>query len=401
MKKIITLSYACLLAYLAYDFVISNAYLNPYPVLCDLVAEKIFLESKEIEKWKDVCLSRSPLVKPNSQRKLIIKDMNNVLGLLNVSHLEVYDSEEVRNIWQGDSRQTGIESDFVDGELVIFKVYKGSPAEKMGLKMGDILKSINGDHPSPWDAKSKSGRFVIRRSDQESEVQLDLAEVRRDLEVSVSMLKSSVGLIRVPSFRSDFFTLEKVYSLGRKISELKTVIIDLRGNEGGNFVAGLRFLSLFICQPTSVGELIRPRFLGNGIIEMPNVIEDQQQLDLFYKNREVKLVTFLYEPCFRGDLRVLIDSKSASVSEMVAQALKEVRGGRTLGSMSRGQLLVGVWYPLPEVGAGVELSIPEGIYISRGGRRIEGNGVLVDKILYYDLKEMQSGVDSWVLRAQD
>ncbi|MNL26661.1 Peptidase family S41 [compost metagenome] len=106
-------------------------------------------------------------------------------------------------------------------------------------------------------------------------------------------------------------------------------------------------------------------------------------------------------PCFKGRVRVLVDGKSASVAEMVAQALKERRGALIEGAPSRGQLLVGVWYPMDEVAPGVQISIPEAIYESVQKYRIEGQGVQIDKVLYYYLPEMQAGVDSWVKRALD
>ena len=401
MKQIFALAFACLCGALAYEFALRESFINPYPVLCSLVVEKIYMDSQDLKNWQDICFSRSHLVKPSSPRKLIIKDMNNVLSILNVSHLEVYDSEEVKNIWQGDGKETGVFSEFVDSELVIFKVHGNSPAEKAQLKKGDIIKAINGEQPSPWEAQATGGDFLIRRKGQEFIVKVTVGEVHRDQQIKFRSIQPGVGLLEVPSFRADFFANIKMQELAKKMAEMKTIILDLRENEGGNFVSGLRLLSLFVCEPTYVGQILRPHFQASKTIDMPDELEDQKQLDLFYQNRNVRLLTFANKICFRGSVRVLVNSKSASVSEMVAQALKEVRGARIMGSSSRGQLLVGVWYPLHEVGPGVEISIPEAVYISKAERRIEGNGVQIDKVLYYNLDEMQSGVDSWVKRVLD
>ncbi|MNT11520.1 Peptidase family S41 [compost metagenome] len=100
-------------------------------------------------------------------------------------------------------------------------------------------------------------------------------------------------------------------------------------------------------------------------------------------------------------MKVLIDSKAASVAELVAQGLKELRKAPLMGTPSRGQLLVGVWYPLDELGQGVQISIPEALYESVKGQKIEGNGVGMDRILFYNLEEMRHGNDSWLGKQAD
>jgi carboxyl-terminal processing protease len=365
------------------------------------VAQKIFLEDEQIRKWKRVCLRRSRLVTPYSPKKLVIKDLNNVLGLLNVSHLEVYDSLEVKSIWKGENQETGMEAEFVDSELVVFKVHPQSPAELLGIKKGDVIKSINGEQPNPWEAQTASGTYLIQRGVRESKYKITASAIVRSEGLQFEKISAGGALIQIPSFRADFFEAEKLTGLQGQLADVRKLVVDLRGNIGGNFVAGLRFLSLFICQPEEVGRLIRPRFPDSTSAELPNDLNDDHQLAVLNQHREVVLKTFSQQDCYRGDLRVLVDGKTASVAEMVAQALKEFRKSPLLGSPSRGQLLVGVWYPLNEVGPGVEISIPEALYLSRGKHRIEGLGVELDKVLYYNLPEMQAGIDSWVKKALD
>lgn len=401
MKQFLAIILAGLSAFVAYHFALQKGFVNPYPVVCDLVSQKIFLEDDQIKKWKRVCLRRSRLVTPYSAKKLVIKDLNNVLGLLNVSHLEVYDSQAVKSIWKGENLETGLESEFVESELMVFKVHPGSPAEKLGIKKGDVIKSINGEQPNPWDTQSESGVYVIQRGSNEYEFKIKPAEIIRSEDIEFEKLDAGTALLQIPSFRATFFSEEKMIDLGQRLTGVRRLVVDLRGNIGGNFVAGLRFLSLFMCQPEEVGRLVRPRFQNHTVVELPNDLNDDNQLAILNQNREVVLKTFSQSRCYRGDLYVLVDGKTASVAEMVAQALKEFRKSPLLGSPSRGQLLVGVWYPLNEVGPGVEISIPEALYLSYKKHRIEGLGVELDKVLYYSLPEMQAGIDSWVKKALD
>lgn len=401
MKFYLAILLAITSGILAFSFAVNVGFKNPYPVVCDLVAKRIYLEGDLIRNWKKTCAQRSRLVTFSSPKSLIIKDLNNVLSLLGVSHLEVYDSQAVKRIWTGENLETGIEAEFVDSELVIFKVHPHSPAAIAGIKKGDIIKSINAEQPNPWEARSISGEYIIKRLQEELTVDLKVAIVSRDEGLRLQEVRKGVAHLEIPSFRSDFYSAEKMLNLGQKLLGIDQLVIDLRGNIGGNFVAGLRLLSLFICSPEEVGRLVRPRTVSKVNIEMPNELEDEKQISILNESSNVILKTFQNQDCYKGKMSVLVDGGTASVAEMVAQSLKEFRKAVIMGSPSRGQLLVGVWYPIPELGPGVEISIPEAVYLTRKDYLIEGVGVEVEKILYYNIVEMQSGIDSWVKNALD
>lgn len=401
IRIVLALILAISCAYAAFHFTLEKGFVNPYPVMCELVAQKIYLDDAEIKNWKRLCQRRARLVTPYSSRKLILKDMNNALALLKVSHLEVYDSSEVASIWRGQSLETGIESQFVEGELVVFRIHPGSPADRAGLRKGDIIQSINADQPNPWEAQSQSGSYLILRGEREFSVKLKPAEIQRHEEMSIERINGVQAVLQVPSFRAAFFEPGKLEKIAKDLEGVTSLVVDLRGNAGGNFVAGLRFLSLFLCEPQTVGILQKPRFPESLSAELPNDLRDEEQLAVLDTHREVVLRTYASDPCFKGSVKVLVDGKSSSVAEMVAQALKEFRKAPLWGSPSRGQLLVGVWYPLEEAGPGVQISIPEAVYLSSQEHRIEGVGVQLDRVLYYNLPEMQAGIDSWVRRALD
>lgn len=197
-------------AYGAFHFAVERSFVNPYPGVCDFVAEKIYLKDSEIKDWKHLCHKRSRLVTPYSERELILKDINNVLALLKVSHLELFDSAGVKNIWQGENEETGLSGEFIDSELVVFKVQPQSPAEDLGLKKGDIVVSINGEQPSSWAMASESGDYQIHRGTEEFTVKMKAKNLQRDESIHVSKVGSNSRLIEVPSFRAEFFKDEKL-----------------------------------------------------------------------------------------------------------------------------------------------------------------------------------------------
>jgi len=380
----------------AYRFSSQRTFINPYPIVCDLVTEKIYLDEKTVQEWRQTCLRRSALVTSSTPKKLILKDVSNVLGLLQVSHLEVFDPGEVKRIWTGSGKSTGIQGDFVDSELVIFRVQKDSPADKAGIRRGDIIEKLNGEQPSAWTVESESGEYQIKTLTETKTVKIEAGEVQHDESPQFNLISAKKAHLVIPSFRAEFFDDKSIETMKTELAKLQTVIVDVRGNPGGNFVSGLRFLSLFMCKPQRIGSLYKPRSLSPDLIPLPNDLDDIKQVELLHQHRGLDLWSYDLGFCFKGDVKVLIDSKAASVAELVAQGLKELRQAPLMGTPSRGQLLVGVWYPLDELGQGVQISIPEALYESVNGQKIEGNGVSMDRILFYNLEEMRHGKDSWL-----
>jgi Periplasmic protease len=374
---------------------------NPYPIVCDLVYEKIYLDEATMKEWRQTCLRRSALVTRDTDKNLILKDISNVLGLLQVSHLEIFNPGDVKKIWTGAGKSTGLEGEFVDSELVVFRVLKDSAAEKAGIKRGDIVVSINGEQPSPWTMESQAGEFKIKTLTEEKTVTIEPSEVQKDEKPRMEFTGKQQLHLVIPSFRAEFFNEELMREMKTAISQAEQITLDLRGNPGGNFVAGLRVLSYFLCEPKSVGMLYKPRSQDPKLLPLPDDLDDIKQVELLHLHRGLDLLTYKLDSCWapnpsRSSLRVLVDGQSASVAEMVAQALKELRGAKIEGAPSRGQLLVGVWYPVDELGEGVQISIPEAVYESAKGHKIEGQGVSLDRILFYNLNDMRQGKDSWL-----
>jgi len=194
--------------------------------------------------------------------------------------------------------------------------------------------------------------------------------------------------------------MEQIEVLYRKLSTSQKIILDLRNNSGGNFVAGLRLASVFLCGEQAVGYLYKPRNEKRKISTLTDTLEDAMQIQILKKNDLVTLQTFADYPCLSQPMVVLVNEDTASTAEMVAQILKDYRGTKIVGLPTAGALLQGVWYDLPELGPGVSISIPEALYQTQRGHVIEGHGVSkVDKFVNERLSDFRKGQDSWVLQA--
>lgn len=386
-------------ALLGFELSVHRSFVNPYSKICDMVEQRIYLSVDETRDWIKTCRSRAAKVGPFTKTSVIVRDARTLLEQLQVSHLEIYHPQEVSRLWSGWNRETGLESEFVEGQLVVFHVHEGSPADKAGIKPGDLVLEIQGTTPAPVVVKTLGGRMKFRRLQNIFEIEIEPKQFKIDERPSFRRLDDQTITLKVPSFRADFFDKELWPEFVAKVPSAPRMIVDLRGNPGGNFVSGLRFLAPFMCGEQDIGYLIKPRLPMRSEARLPNDLRDEVQLDHLENHELIHLRTPISRRCFTSRVTVLVDSYTASTAEMVAQALRDYVDARVLGSTSAGQLLVGVWHHFPELGSGWRFSIPEAVYQSRRGKRLEGGGVSVDRVLYYELNEMMAGQDSWLSRA--
>lgn len=372
---------------------------NIYAKLCHFVDQHAYLADKEMRPWLQACLARASLVKSDTPADVIIKDLNAQFSFLKTSHLVLYNAEESQKIWSGENAETGIEAQYVEGELVIFRIHKNSPAESVGLRMGDVIYRINNLEASPEIAEKASGSFMIMRDKKLREYRFGAKKIMRDEEPILIRMSDKTAVFKVPSFRAEFFKKSHWQAQVQELKKYPKIIVDLRGNQGGNFIAGLRFLSSFMCSPQNIGYLFKPKSKLKTEMNLADDLDDENQIRVLDQNFLVNLWTFDEYDCLASSVSVLVDSFTASTAEMVAQAMRDYVGAKIFGTASSGQLLVGVWYPVPELGTGVKISVPEAVYQTRRGHKLEGPGVQIDKVLYYHLEEMQNGEDSWVKAA--
>jgi carboxyl-terminal processing protease len=336
-----------------------------YEKLCLFVDQHIYLADREIKPWLQSCVLRSHQIPRNATATMIIEDLNQQFSSLKTSHLEMFSSEDSQKIWQGESAETGIDADYVEGELVIFQVQKNSAAEYAGLRMGDVIYRIDGEPGTPATAEKKSGSYFILRNKKITEYKIQAQQLKREEQPQLVKLSDHTVVLKVPSFRAEFFEKTTWQNQVQELKKYPKIIIDLRGNRGGNFVAGLRFLSAFMCSPQDIGYIWKPKSRLKTEVVLPDDLDDEKQIDILNQTFLMKLWTFEDYDCVASSIAVLVDSATASTAEMAAQALRDYVGAKVFGSASSGQLLVGVWYPVPELGPGVQISVPEAVILSR------------------------------------
>ncbi len=229
--------------------------------------------------------------------------------------------------------------------LVITEPIDGSPAQRAGLSVGDVIAEVDGASVDGLTVDAARDRI---RGPKGSVVQLAVQRggeaamsvtITRDIvqskEVSSKVLAGgSVGYIKLGGF-SDAAADEIVVALRDQLAAGRTkLILDLRGNPGGYVTAARKIAS---------------QFIGSGVVfweqdSSGNQTPTQALTDGVATDPDVKLV-------------VLIDGGSASASEIVAGALQDTGRATLVGQQSFGKGTVQQWQELTGDGGAFKLTI--------------------------------------------
>lgn len=227
--------------------------------------------------------------------------------------------------------------------LVVVSPIKGSPAEKAGLLTGDVVsavdgKTVNGSTMSDeiTRVRGKAGTKVTLTISRDGRT-FDLVITRGKItmsEVESRLLSAGVGYIALHGFSEsspDQFHKELKALLDKGA---RKIVFDLRGNPGGYIESARKIASEFVksglifSQESSGGDVKRWEALSDyGIATDPSI-----------------------------PLVVLVDNGSASASEIVSVALKELGRATVIGQHTFGKNTVQVWAPLKN-NAGVRITI--------------------------------------------
>jgi hypothetical protein len=184
-------------------------------------------------------------------------------------------------------------------------------------------------------------------------------------------LEDDAALIRVPTFEASYDE-DAVTDLFREAKSAKYLVLDLRGNPGGEVERMRQFLGLVLPADSPVGTFVSRR-IATEYAKAKGKDTDPVSMAAWAK-REFRPRRSEVEP-FRGEIAVLVDGGSASAAEIVANALKESRQSPIIGSPTAGAVLVSTYGRLSY---GFRIQFPVGDYVSHGGRRLEGHPIRPD-----------------------
>jgi carboxyl-terminal processing protease len=268
------------------------------------------------------------------------------------------DIEDFRFMQTGQYGGIGALIRTMDKKIVIAEPYEDSPAQKAGLEAGDVIIEVNGKSAEGKNTEDISKilkgqpntevKLVLRREGVDKPIEKTI--MREEIKVKsvphYEMLNNEVGYIKLNQF-TDKCT-EEVQTAFKELKEkkgMKALVLDLRGNPGGLLNEAVSLSNLFV----EKGQLVVST--KGKVKEWEKTYKAANQaLDL-----EIPLV-------------VLVNSGSASASEIVSGTIQDLDRGVVVGQRSYGKGLVQTTRPLSY---NTQLKVTTAKYYIPSGRCIQ------------------------------
>lgn len=286
------------------------------------------------------------------------------------NYISETDIEGYRIQMDGMYNGVGAQGKRIGEWVVITEIYENSPAHKAGLKVGDAFIAIDGQN-----AKGKTesqvldflrgypgtkSELLIRRSGERKDLTIDLerGEVIVPNVPHSGLVAEGVGYINLTTFTQDAGENvgNALRSLKEKNPKLKGVILDLRGNGGGLLNEAINLVNVFVPK----GE-----FVSSTKGKVP-------EWDISLKTQHAPVDSDI-------PVVVLLDSHSASASEVTSGALQDLDRAVIMGQRSYGKGLV---QNTKELGYNARIKLTTAKYYIPSGRCIQSvrykNGEPVD-----------------------
>ena len=217
-----------------------------------------------------------------------------------------------------------------DDKVLIAEPYENYPAHKSGLLAGDILIEVNGTKITGKNTsqvskvlKGQAGtsvKLLIEREGESKpiEIELERAEIKINPVPYSGMVSEHIGYIKLNSFTSKASSeIKKALIELKDKNELEGLILDLRSNPGGLLRESVNLVNLFVGK-------------GKTIVSTKGKMEDWDKVHRALNapvDDEIPMV-------------VLVNSNSASASEIVAGALQDHDRAVIIGQKTFGKGLV-------------------------------------------------------------
>lgn len=280
-----------------------------------------------------------------------------------------FDNELSGDIGGGVGAEIGVRDD----KPTVVRVLEGNPAEKAGVKAGDVIIGVNDEPSSDWTADKTAGKIrgevgttvklTLLRGNETKEFTITRAEVNNP---SVqSSVKDGIGTLTVTRFDDQTGELARRAAEDFKQKGVKKVILDLRDNGGGYVTAAQDVAGLWL-----KNEVVVTERTGGKVVD------------------ELKSGG---DPVLAGvPTVVLVNGNSASASEIVAGALKDHHAATLVGEKTFGK---GTVQKVIEMNGGAVLKVTVARWYTPGGRNIDKEGIEPDKTVKMTADDVNDGRD--------
>jgi carboxyl-terminal processing protease len=304
-------------------------------------------------------VDKARLNSANMSRAAIVS-MINTLNDPYTSYLDEEQYEIGKAALEGTYNGIGAYVTIRDNHLAIIAPIVDSPADKAGIKAGDIILQIDGE---PVADLSLAEAIIKIRGPRDTVVRLLILHENDTEPVEIEIIRATLELPSIHFEMKEQIAHISIYDFTERTDDELTdifkeldsesaegIILDLRGNPGGLLETVINVASHFLTE----GVIIEMRD-NRGQVETFRVNKDMPDTDL--------------------PVVVLVDKASASGSEVLAGALQDHNRAVIAGSTTYGKGSVNKLYPLSD-GSGIYLTTAR--WLTPNGRLIEGYGIEPD-----------------------
>lgn len=320
----------------------------------------------------------------SADQKSFVAIVNSIFADYNLSHLRLITSEELND--KKNFRQIGLGTLMRETEkgLFISSLISDGPAEKAGVQRGDYLIKVN-DSPANWDLiegkENETKCLTLLRNDDTVAITLTYFTHRPYSRDTLYWYNDTIAVIEIHSFTDLAYHKQKVEQLFTIAREAKGIILDIRGNRGGNSNNVGHLLNMFVPENT-VGQFIVHREDYDRFLKKTKRVPESLSELAQYTNRTFIIggASKSYET-YAGNIYVMVDNNCGSGGEMFPCIVQDLKAGTVIGCTTIGKVLAGKFL---ELHTGMQLQYPTGEHIRLDGSRIEGKGCTPDILLTRD-----------------
>jgi len=344
------------------------------------------LPIEELRTLADVFgLIKTDYVEPVEDKKLLTEAISGMVSSLDPhsAFLDKKAFKELREGTQGKFVGLGIEVGMEDGYVKVISPIEDSPAFKAGLKSGDLItrldstpvKGMTLDEAVKRMRGEPNTKITLTVARKEEDKPLLITIVRQEIKVQSvkgKMIEPGYGWIRVSQFQEP--TVEdlakKINQLYQQDPSMKGLVLDLRNDPGGVLPGAIGVSAAFL--PKDV-----PVVSTNG--QLPDSKATYYARREFYGTRAgTDPLARLPEGIKKVKMVVLVNSGSASASEIVAGALQDYKRAVIMGTQTFGK---GSVQTIRQLSADTAVKLTTARYYTPNGRAIQAKGIVPDLLV--------------------
>ena len=226
--------------------------------------------------------------------------------------------------------------------IEVISPIKNSPAQEAGIQPGDLIKSVDGVIYTADDLTTVSSKI---KGEEGTTVKLEILrgeqtltfEIKRTTikvnQVEGEVLENNIGYIEIPSFDEDTAKDFKAKFEELQKQNIKSLIIDLRNNGGG---------------------------IVSEALDIADYIADKDSVLLYTvdKNNKEKVEKSKNNPIINMPVVILVNENTASSSEILAGALKDLGKAKIVGTKTYGKGVIQDLLTLAD-GSGIKITAEE------------------------------------------